>query len=96
MQYPHFLHTAPLIVYAILHIVLHMQEKVGRMINIVDIEERRRLLGLTQKDLCREAGIHQTTYCRLKKGDVRGNVETLERLNEVLKRALPRSEPHAR
>jgi len=54
------------------------------MITFLEIEARRREKGFSQKELCQRAAIHETTYCRLKKGELCGNVKTLGALNEAL------------
>jgi len=54
------------------------------MITFFEIDARRRDNGLSQKMLCCHAGIHETTYCYLKKGAMIGNVKTLAALNEAL------------
>lgn len=48
------------------------------------IEERRKRVGLTQKALCKLAGVHATTYSVLKNGRRGAYVRTLEKLGKVL------------
>jgi len=54
------------------------------MITFLEIDARRREKRFSQKELCRRADIHETTYCRLKKGTLCGNVKTLGALSEAL------------
>ncbi|WP_336800506.1 helix-turn-helix domain-containing protein [Kaistia sp. MMO-174] len=50
-----------------------------------EIERQRRLLGLTQSELCRKAEINEATYTRLKHGTTAGaNARTLRRLADAL------------
>ncbi len=56
---------------------------------IAEIENERRELAIGQKALCAEAGVHPTTYCRLKRAGG-GNSKTLDRLKAALQRIRER------
>lgn len=52
--------------------------------NIENIDERRRRLGVTQKRLCSRAGVNPTTYSQIKNRRRGAYAATLERLTSCL------------
>ena len=53
---------------------------------IKSIDQRRRLLDVSQAVLCAEAGVAQSTYVRVKRGRVDPKEGTLEALRAALDR----------
>lgn len=51
---------------------------------ITSIEQHRNVNGISQRALCRAAGVHETTYSALKAGRRAGNVATINKLNAAL------------
>lgn len=51
---------------------------------IDEIESRRKALRIEQKELCQRAGVHETTYLRIKKGESSGQGATFSRLMAAL------------
>lgn len=49
-----------------------------------EIDNLRKSKGISQKALCERAGIHETTYFRLKAGHSQGNGKTLHDLRNAL------------
>lgn len=52
--------------------------------DITNIEQLRTSAGITQRDLCRAAQVHETTYSALKAGRRGGNANTHRKLNAAL------------
>lgn len=52
--------------------------------DIRSIEQLRNRSAISQRDLCRAAEVHETTYSALKAGRRSGNVATVERLRAAL------------
>lgn len=50
----------------------------------LEIETRRAAAGITQKELCARAGIHETTYTARKNGRRGVSEGTLKKLEEAL------------
>lgn len=48
------------------------------------IDEERRRLDVTQRDLCRQARVAPSTYTRSKRGHVQATDRTLDRLRNAL------------
>jgi transcriptional regulator with XRE-family HTH domain len=48
------------------------------------VDERRRLLDISQKSLCRKASIAVSTYTRIKKGKTSPTQRTVDALNQAL------------
>lgn len=51
---------------------------------IAEIETRRKSVGVTQRDLCKRAGVNATTYSLLKNKRRGAYSRTLEKLDEAL------------
>lgn len=51
---------------------------------ITSIEQLRTDAGISQRELCRAAHVHETTYSALKAGRRGGNAKTYRKLNDAL------------
>lgn len=61
---------------------------------IADIESQRAALKISQADLCSEAKVHPTTYCRLKREPGSGRADTFDRLKKALARLREKAVDH--
>lgn len=61
---------------------------------ILEIESQRAALKISQADLCGEAKVHPTTYCRLKREPGSGRADTFERLKKALQRLREKAAEH--
>jgi predicted transcriptional regulator len=69
--------------------VIRCQWGIGMSENILDldeIEKRRRLAGLTRRSVYEAAGIASTTWMRIMRGDHSPNLTTLRKLSEAVER----------
>ena len=58
-----------------------------------EIEARRIELNVDQKELCSKAGVHETTYGRIKKNVSGGTIGTIKKLKKALD-ALEKERAH--
>lgn len=63
----------------------------SQRMNSIDLE--RRVLNVSQKDLCAQARVAPSTYVRIKQGRVSPTERTLERLSNALAIIRHRNEP---
>lgn len=54
------------------------------VMNLKNIDERRVSLGISQRDLCKRAGVHYMTYSANKNGRQMPNTRTLQKLTVAL------------
>ena len=49
------------------------------------LKNARTKLDLTQEEVAQKAGMHVNSYAKLERGEVGASIETMEKLNKILK-----------